>query len=71
MFYRLEPMLHEISRERKIVAMATMDYIDKKTFQYQFNFNYLTRYVWDWSLIFFEGLFRDDQIGDKTTDPRP
>ena len=73
LFYtnRLEPLLYEVSKDQKTVAMATLDYIENDTFMYKYNENYLTRYGWSWSLIFFETFFREDQIGPKTTDPRP
>ncbi|RUS90036.1 hypothetical protein EGW08_002223, partial [Elysia chlorotica] len=67
----LEPLLFEVSNNRSTVAMATLDYIEPDTFLYHYNVNYLTRYGWSWNMIFFETFFRADQIGSKTTDPRP
>lgn len=67
---RLRPLLTEIKRDRKVVAMATLDYIQHDTFEYKYNENYLTRYGWDWRLVFFETFFRDDQIGPQPTEAR-
>ncbi|BFZ01203.1 hypothetical protein BsWGS_04242 [Bradybaena similaris] len=66
----LRPLLTEIKRERKIVAMATLDYIQRDTFEYRYNHNYLKRYGWDWRLVFFETRFREDQIGPRATEAR-
>ncbi|XP_059169606.1 polypeptide N-acetylgalactosaminyltransferase 1-like [Physella acuta] len=63
----LPPLLTEVARDKKVVAMATLDYIKAETFQYEFNVNYLTRYAWTWTMVFFETFFRQDQIG---ADPR-
>jgi len=67
----LPPLLTEIARNRTVVAMSTLDYIQADTFQYKYNDNYLTRYVWDWRMVFFETFFRPEQIKPKTTSPRP
>ncbi|XP_059169600.1 polypeptide N-acetylgalactosaminyltransferase 13-like [Physella acuta] len=58
----LPPLLTEISQDRRVVAMATLDYIQSDTFMYKFNVNYLTRYGWSWNLLFFETFFRRDQV---------
>lgn len=68
--FRLQPMLAEIAKDRKTVAMATLDYVQADTFEYRYNHDYLTRYGWTWSLGFFESLFRDDQIGQDERSPR-
>ncbi|XP_059169609.1 polypeptide N-acetylgalactosaminyltransferase 1-like [Physella acuta] len=59
----LPPLLNEIAKDGKVVAMATLDYINAKSFRYKFNDNYLTRYGWTWTMVFFETYFRPDQIG--------
>ncbi|XP_059169552.1 inactive polypeptide N-acetylgalactosaminyltransferase-like protein 5 [Physella acuta] len=66
----LQPMLTEIAKDRKTVAMATLDYVQADTFEYRYNHDYLTRYGWTWTLGFFESLFRDDQIGKDERSPR-
>ena len=68
---RLEPLLTEIKKDRKTVAMSVLDYINKDTLEYRFNRGYLIRYGFDWRLVFFETFFRKDQIGPSLTSPRP
>lgn len=51
--------------------MGMLDYIDRKSLQYQFKPGYFTRYGFDWRLIFYETYFRPDQIGPTKEDPRP
>ena len=51
--------------------MSVLDYINQDTLEYRFNRGYLTRYGFDWRLVFFETFFRDDQIGPAPQSPRP
>ena len=51
--------------------MSVLDYINQDTLEYRFNRGYLTRYGFDWRLVFFETFFRDDQIGPTPQSPRP
>lgn len=67
----LQPLLTEIKKDRKTVAMSVLDYVNKDTLEYGFNRGYLTRYGFDWRLVFFETFFRQDQIGPLPTSPRP
>ncbi|CAL1547961.1 unnamed protein product, partial [Lymnaea stagnalis] len=66
----LEPLLTEIAKNSSVVAMATLDYVQPDTLYYKYNDNYLTRYGWNWRLIFFETFFRDDQVGGDPRKPR-
>ncbi|CAL1527728.1 unnamed protein product, partial [Lymnaea stagnalis] len=66
----LEPLLTEIAKNSSVVAMATLDYVQPNTLYYKYNDNYLTRYGWNWRLIFFETFFRDDQVGGDPRKPR-
>ena len=51
--------------------MGTLDYIQADTLEYKYYENYMTRYGFDWRLVFFETFFRDDQIGERPEDTRP
>ena len=53
----------EIKKDRRTVAMSTLDYIDRHTLEYQFNREYIIRYGFGWHLGFFETYFREDQSG--------
>jgi len=65
-------LLAEIKKNRKTVAMAQLDYINKDSFFYEFDKGYRTRYGFDWKLMFFETYFRADHLNGKTdTDPMP
>ena len=70
-FCRLQPLLTEIKKDRRTVPMSVLDYINQDTLEYRFNRGYLTRYGFDWRLVFFETFFRDDQIGPTPQSPRP
>lgn len=50
--------------------MGTLDYIDQNTFEYKYHDGYLSRYGFDWRLVFFETFFRDDQVGAMEEDVR-
>ncbi|KAH9524900.1 Polypeptide N-acetylgalactosaminyltransferase 10 [Bulinus truncatus] len=67
----LPPLLAEIAKDRTVVAMATLDYIQPDTLEYKFYRDYLIRYGWNWRLGFYELYFRDDQIGPDPRQPRP
>lgn len=67
----VQPLLTEIKQNRKTVAMGVLDYINSETFEYRFNEGYLTRYGFDWRLVFFETFFRQDQMGITEDAPRP
>lgn len=66
--HRLEPLLYEIKQDRQIVALGTLDYISAKTFEYEFHFDYMTRYGFDWRLVFFETFFRRDLTWNLSPD---
>ena len=69
---RLQPLLVEIVKDRRTVAMGHLDYIQPDTFEYSFTPGYRTRYGFDWRLIFFETFFLKAQEKDKgVTDPLP
>ena len=68
---RLQPLLAAIKNDRNTIAMGMLDYIDYKTLKYSFYPGYLTRYGFDWRLVFFETFFRPDQSGPTVDDPRP
>lgn len=71
-FFRLPPLLAEIKKDHKTVAMAQLDYINKNSFFYEFDIGYRTRYGFDWRLLFFETYFRKDNlVGKLETDPMP
>lgn len=68
----VEPLLAEIVKDRKTVAMTQLDYINRETFAYEFEPGYRTRYGFDWRLVFFETYFRADQLQGKIdTDTMP
>lgn len=68
----LPPLLAEIKKNSKTVAMAQLDYVNKDTLAYEFEPGYRTRYGFDWRLVFFETYFRADQLeGKSDTDPLP
>ncbi|KAK7009295.1 polypeptide N-acetylgalactosaminyltransferase 1 [Biomphalaria glabrata] len=66
----LEPLLTEIAKNKTVVAMSTLDYVQRDSLEYKYNHDYLTRYGWDWRMVFFETLFREDQIGPDPRNPR-
>ncbi|KAH9524897.1 Polypeptide N-acetylgalactosaminyltransferase 3 [Bulinus truncatus] len=66
----LQPLLNAIAKDRKIVAMASLDYINKDTLEYTFYKDHIIRYGWSWSLCFYEENFRWDQIGPYPRNPR-
>ena len=51
--------------------MGVLDYIQSDTLEYKFYDDYMTRYGFDWRLVFFETFFRRDQIGERPEDTRP
>ncbi|XP_059147959.1 polypeptide N-acetylgalactosaminyltransferase 1-like isoform X2 [Physella acuta] len=68
----LQPLLTEIVKNKKTIAMGQLDYINKDSFYYKFYPGYRTRYGFRWDMQFFETYFRPDQlIGKKETDPMP
>lgn len=68
----LPPLLAEIKKDRRTIAMTQLDYINKGTLNYEFEDGYKTRYGFDWRLIFFETYFRGDHLeGKSETDPLP
>ena len=69
--FRLQPLLTEIKNDRKTVAMGVLDYINAETLEYRYNDGYMTRYGFDWRMVFFETFFRPDQIGKTEADTRP
>ena len=72
MFSRLPPLLAEIKKDRRTIAMTQLDYINKNTLNYEFEEGYKTRYGFDWRLVFFETYFRGDHLeGKSETDPLP
>ncbi|XP_048733058.2 polypeptide N-acetylgalactosaminyltransferase 1-like [Ostrea edulis] len=67
----LQPLLVEIKKDRKTVAMGVLDYVNAETLEYRYNDGYMTRYGFDWRMVFFETFFRQDQIGKTEGDTRP
>lgn len=67
----LQPLLTEVKKDRKTIAMGVLDYVNSETFEYRFNEGYMTRYGFDWRLVFFETFFRQDQVGATEEDVRP
>ncbi|VDI28998.1 polypeptide N-acetylgalactosaminyltransferase [Mytilus galloprovincialis] len=67
----LQPLLTEVKKDRKTIAMGVLDYVNAESFEYRFNEGYMTRYGFDWRLVFFETFFRQDQIGATEEDVRP
>lgn len=68
----MPPLLAEIKKNPKTVAMAQLDYVNKDTLAYEFDRGYRTRYGFDWRLVFFETYFRGDHLeGKSETDPMP
>ncbi|CAC5425850.1 GALNT [Mytilus coruscus] len=68
----LQPLLSAIKQDRRTIAMGNLDYIQSDTFEYQFyRRDHKVRYVFDWSLYFWESRFRPDQYGPKAEDMRP
>ncbi|XP_052098989.1 polypeptide N-acetylgalactosaminyltransferase 13-like [Mytilus californianus] len=68
----LQPLLSVIKQDRRTIAMGNLDYIQADTFEYQFyRRDHIVRYVFDWSLYFWESRFRPDQYGPKAEDMRP
>lgn len=70
-FFRLQPLLTAVKKDRKTIAMGMLDYINSRTLEYAHYPGYFTRYGFDWRLVFFETFFRPDQIGSNIEDPRP
>ncbi|XP_059165152.1 inactive polypeptide N-acetylgalactosaminyltransferase-like protein 5 [Physella acuta] len=66
----LPPLLHEIAKDKTVVAMASLDYIQHDTFEYRYYKDFHVRYGWSWNMVFFERLFPDDLIGPDPRDPR-
>ncbi|XP_060581406.1 polypeptide N-acetylgalactosaminyltransferase 13-like [Ruditapes philippinarum] len=67
----LQPLLVEIKKDRTTIAMGNLDYIQLDSMEYKYYQDYMTRYGFDWRLVFFETFFRNDQVGAKNTDTRP
>ena len=68
----MPPLLAEVKKNPKTVAMAQLDYVNRKSFAYEYEAGYRTRYGFDWRLVFFETYFRADQLeGKSDTDPLP
>lgn len=68
----LQPLLMEIKKDPKTIAMGHLDYILPDTFQYSFTPGYRSRYGFDWRLIFFETEFLKSQEQSRDiTDPIP
>nr|KAG5702866.1 hypothetical protein BaRGS_019085 [Batillaria attramentaria] len=67
----IQPLLTEIKKDRTTVSMSVLDYVNQETLEYRFNRGYLTRYGFDWRLVFFETFFRNDQVGPTPQSPRP
>ncbi|KAL8620106.1 hypothetical protein ACOMHN_065226 [Nucella lapillus] len=67
---RLEPLLTQVVVVPKSLAMGILDYIQPDTFLYDWHKGYLTRYGFDWRLVFFETFFRKDQYGADDTVPK-
>ena len=71
MTFRLQPLLTEVKKDRKTIAMAVLDYVNAENFEYYFYESHLPRYGFEWKLGFFETFFRKDQIGATEEDARP
>ena len=69
--FRLQPIVTEVKKDRKTIAMSVLDYVNAESFEYRFNMGYMTRYGFDWKMVFFETFFRKDQIGPTEEDVRP
>ncbi|XP_052796372.1 polypeptide N-acetylgalactosaminyltransferase 13-like [Mya arenaria] len=67
----LQPLLTEVKADRRTVAMGSLDYIQLDTMEYKFYKDYMTRYGFDWRLVFFETFFRADQVGPRPESTRP
>ncbi|CAL1539923.1 unnamed protein product [Lymnaea stagnalis] len=68
----LEPLLNEIVKNKKTIAMGQLDYVHRETFNYNFYPGYRTRYGFRWDMQFFETYFRPDQLtGKLDSDPMP
>ncbi|XP_052234412.1 polypeptide N-acetylgalactosaminyltransferase 13-like [Dreissena polymorpha] len=67
----LQPLLTEVKHNRKTIAMATLDYIQKDTMAYTYYKDYMIRYGFNWRLVFYEEFFRNDQVGPKPESTRP
>lgn len=68
----VEPLLVELLKNRKTVAVGHLDYIDAVSLRYDFDSGYKTRYGFDWRLIFFETFFRKDHLQTRSeTDAIP
>lgn len=65
----LEPLLHHIKQDPKSIALGHLDYVQPDTFMYDWHKGYLTRYGFDWRLVFFETFFRPTALGNE--DPTP
>lgn len=66
----LQPLLVEVKKDRKTIAMGNLDYIQLDSMEYKYYLDYMTRYGFDWRLVFFETFFRNDQIGARPEDTR-
>ncbi|KAK7501657.1 hypothetical protein BaRGS_00007088, partial [Batillaria attramentaria] len=68
---RLEPLLHQVQSDRQSVALGHLDYVQPDTFLYDWHKGYLTRYGFDWRLVFFETFFKPLTAGQDDTTPKP
>ncbi|XP_041375866.1 inactive polypeptide N-acetylgalactosaminyltransferase-like protein 5 [Gigantopelta aegis] len=66
----LQPLLTLIKSDRKTIALGTLDYIKAETLEYTWNHNYLTRYGFDWRMLFYETYFRPDNVGPDLETPK-
>nr|KAG5709935.1 hypothetical protein BaRGS_029977 [Batillaria attramentaria] len=67
----LEPLLHQVQSDRQSVALGHLDYVQPDTFLYDWHKGYLTRYGFDWRLVFFETFFKPLTAGQDDTTPKP
>lgn len=67
----LQPLLSEIMKDRKNIALANLNYVQRDTLEYDYLPDYINRYGFDWRLVFFETYFREDQIGATPEEARP
>ncbi|KAK3607870.1 hypothetical protein CHS0354_038300 [Potamilus streckersoni] len=68
---RLQPLLAEIKKDRKTVAMGVLDYIHQDSMEYIYREGHMIKYGFDWNLKFFETIFRKDEIGRTPEEIRP
>ncbi|XP_071096968.1 polypeptide N-acetylgalactosaminyltransferase 13-like [Haliotis cracherodii] len=66
----LPPLLNEIRKNNKTLAMSVLDKVDARTLQYNVAEDNVMRYGFQWKLGFYGLGFRPEQLGEQRHSPR-